>query len=81
MGAHSIKGAWGGTANTLGVQSDLDMNTYDINDADRIKFSTTQGTGSSLGSSDYGIETAYNSGTAYGMSFRVPSTNINILLF
>ena len=78
MGAHSIKGAWGGTANTLGVQSDLDMNTYDINDADRIKFSTTQGTGSSLGSSDYGIETLYSSGTAYGLKFTVPANkNIN----
>ena len=74
MGTHSIKGAWGGTSNTLGIQSDLDMNTYDINDADRIKFSTTQGTGSSLGSSDYGIETAYNSGTAYGMTFRIPAS-------
>ena len=75
MGAHSIKGAWGGTANTLGIQSDLDMNTYDINDADRIKFSTTQGTGSSLGSSDYGMESLYGGSpaVAYGVQIRVPT--------
>ena len=55
------------------------MNTYDINDADRIKFSTTQGTGSSLTSSDTGIEAIYNNSTPYGMKIQFPSTNSGVL--
>ena len=38
MGAYSIVGAWGGTSNILGIESDLDMNTYDIKDVDRVYF-------------------------------------------
>lgn len=40
MAAFSIKGAWGGTANVLGIESDLDMNTYDIKDLDRVFFNS-----------------------------------------
>ena len=71
MGAHSIKGAWGGTANTLGVESDLDMNTYDINTIDRLLFNT--GGSDAIGSSDYGIGAEALGGSAVGMIFSVPS--------
>ncbi len=80
MGAYSIVGAWGGTANTLGIQSDLDMNTYDIKDVDRMKFSTTAGSGSSLGISDTGIEAIYSGSNPYGMKIQFPSTNSGVLV-
>ena len=50
------------------------MRTYDILDLDRLKFATSEGAGDALTTSDYGIEAIYNSGDAYGMSFRVPAT-------
>tara|TARA_R110000822_G_scaffold46536_2_gene123708 strand:- start:461 stop:2311 length:1851 start_codon:yes stop_codon:yes gene_type:complete len=79
MAAFSIKGAWGGTADTLGIESDLDMNTYDINDVDRVKFSTTIGTGTSLTSTDTGIEAIYLSGVPYGMNIQIPSAGSAVL--
>ncbi len=54
--------------------ADLNMRTYDILDLDRLKFATSEGAGDALTTSDYGIEAIYNSGDAYGMSFRVPAT-------
>mgnify|MGYP006078279131 FL=1 len=66
MGAYSIKGAWDGNSSTLGIQSDLDMNTYDILDACRIELSTS---GSDvLSDSTMGIN-----GTGYNMHLNVPS--------
>ena len=54
--------------------ADLNMRTYDILELDRLKFATSEGAGDALTTSDYGIEAIYNSGDAYGMSFRVPAT-------
>ena len=56
----------GGTANTLGVESDLDMNTYDINTIDRLLFNT--GGSDAIGSSDYGIGAEALGGSAVGMT-------------
>ena len=47
--------------------SDINMSTYDITSIDRLKFSTTAGSGSALGSTDTGIEALFNSGSPYGM--------------
>ena len=79
MAAFSIKGAWGGTADTLGIQSDLDMTTYDIIDLDRLKFSTIAGSGTALTSSNTGIEALYNAGNPFGMLIQFPSTNSAVM--
>tara|TARA_R110002167_G_scaffold230102_1_gene435287 strand:- start:265 stop:2199 length:1935 start_codon:yes stop_codon:yes gene_type:complete len=56
--------------------ADLDMHTYDITSLDRLKFSTTQGSGTALGTSDTGIEATYSGGSSYGMKLVVPTNNI-----
>ena len=56
--------------------ADLDMHTYDITSLDRLKFSTTQGSGTALGTSDTGIEATYSGGSSYGMKLVVPINNI-----
>ena len=40
MGAFSIVGAWGGTATTLGIESDIDMNNFDIEDVNALKINS-----------------------------------------
>ena len=79
MAAFSIKGAWGGTTDTLGIQSDLDMTTYDIIDLDRLKFSTIAGSGTALTSSNTGIEALYNAGNPFGMLIQFPNTNSAVM--
>jgi len=61
----------GGTVNTF-AKSDLQMNTYDICDVDRLKFAVKEGAGDVLTSTDYGIEAIYTGGQAYGMVIRIP---------
>ena len=56
--------------------ADLDMHTYDMTSLDRLKFSTTQGSGTALGTSDTGIEATYSGGSSYGMKLVVPTNNI-----
>ena len=60
------------------AKTDLNMNTYDIYDVDRILFATTLGSGDELTSTDYGIEaiSSSSSGVAYGMKFRIPANKI-----
>ena len=67
------KSGWIGSANT-----DLNMNTFDILSVDRLKFSTTTGSGDSLVSTDTGIEALYLNGTASGMKVQIPSTNFAV---
>ena len=43
---------------------------------DRLKFSTTAGSGSALGTSDTGIEAQYSGGSSAGIKFQVPTSNI-----
>jgi len=40
MGAFSIVGAWGGTANTLGIESTIDMNDFNIEDVNVLKINS-----------------------------------------
>ena len=68
----------GGSTSFIGFTADDDLNmaTYDILSVDRMKFSTTQGSGTSLGSSDTGIEAIYSGSTPYGMKMQVPTSSI-----
>ena len=59
----------------VNVNGDIDMNTYDIFAIDRLKFSTTAGSGSALTSTDTGIEALYNAGVPYGMLIQFPSAS------
>ena len=58
------------------VGTDINMGTYDVIGLDRLKFSTTAGSGSALGTSDTGIEATYSGGSAYGMKLVVPTNKI-----
>ena len=55
------------------AQEDLNMNTYDINNVDRLRFATSEGAGDALTTSDYGMEALYSGTNAYGIQIRVPS--------
>lgn len=57
------------------MQSDIDLNTFDVKNVDRLKFSTTIGSGSALTSTDTGIETLFNASLPFGMLLQIPSTN------
>ena len=62
--------------NTPAQSTDIDMNTYDIVNLDRLIFATSNGAGDSLANTEYGIESIASSGVAYGMKFQVPVSNI-----
>lgn len=64
---------------TVNINGDIDMNTYDINAIDRLKFSTTAGSGSALTSSDTGLESLYSGGLPYGLLIQFPSTNSAVM--
>lgn len=40
MGAFSIVGAWGGTSTTLGIESHIDMNNFNIEDVNALKINS-----------------------------------------
>lgn len=61
---------------TAKLGTDIDLNTYDVKNMDRLKFSTTAGSGSALGTSDTGIEAQYSGGSSAGIKFQVPTNNI-----
>lgn len=67
------------TETSIESKVDLDMNTFDIKDVDRLKFSTIVGSGNSLLSTDTGIETLYASALPFGMKIQIPSTNSAVL--
>lgn len=53
-------------------ETDLDMNTYDITNVDRLKFAAKSGASDALTANDYGIEAIFTSNTAYGLQIRIP---------
>ena len=63
------------------VTQDLQMNTFDIRDVDRLYFSTTAGSADVLTANDTGIESkSYYNGTSYvsyGINHQVPANNIH----
>ena len=61
----------GGTINTF-AKSDLQMNTYDIVDVDRLKFAVKEGAGDVLTEDDYGMEAIYTGSSAYGLKIQIP---------
>lgn len=68
----------GGGAGGSPVTQDLQMNTFDIRDVDRLYFSTTAGSTDELAVTDTGIESAsYYDGTNYlnfGLKYQVPGS-------
>ena len=56
--------------------TDINMGTYDVINVDRLKFSTTEGSGTALTSSDTGIEAQFSGGASAGIKFQTPSSNI-----
>ena len=73
-------GSQGGGSWLTTAMSDINMNTYDIRDVDRIFFATKIGSGDPLLNTDYGIEAAYFSGDAYGILHRVPADKQHIFM-
>jgi len=61
---------------TMKMYGDFNANTYDIYNIDRLKFSTTSGSGSALASTDTGIEAQFSGSSSAGLKFQVPSNNI-----
>ena len=61
----------GGTVDTF-AKSDLQMNTYDIVDIDRLKFAVKEGAGDVLTEDDYGMEAIYTGTNAYGLKIQIP---------
>jgi len=73
-------GSQGGGSWLTTAMSDINMNTYDIRDVDRIFFATKIGAGDVLLNTDYGIEAAYLGGDAYGILHRVPADKQHIFM-
>ena len=79
----STKSASQGTINNTEVKgqfttlatADLNMRTFDIVDVDRLKFATSEGAGSALTATDYGMEAIYASNNAYGIQIRIPEAS------
>ena len=67
----------GGTVDTF-AKSDLQMNTYDICDVDRLKFAVKEGAGDVLTEDDYGIEAIYTGTNAYGLKIQIPDASSDI---
>ena len=68
-------GSQGGGTYQNNQGADINMNTYDIIDVDRLKFAVKEGAGDLLTNTDYGIEALYVAGDAYGMWFRIPAVS------
>ena len=79
----STKSASQGTINNTEVKgqfttlatADLNMRTFDIVDVDRLKFATSEGAGSALTTTDYGMEAIYTGNNAYGIQIRIPEAS------
>ena len=73
MADKSIKGAWDSQSSTVGIESHLDMNTYNIKDVDQLLFATSASSSDVLPNSSYGIEA--DGGTSpTGIRYNVPSS-------
>jgi len=53
-------------------ETDLDMNTFDITNVDRLRFAAKSGASDALTTNDYGIEAIFTNNTAYGLQIRIP---------
>ena len=74
-------GSQGGGTYQNNQSADINMNTYDIVDVDRLKFALKLGAGDQLTNEDYGIEGLYFGGTdAYGVQYRVPAEKQHIFM-
>jgi hypothetical protein len=60
------------------TEGDLNLNTYDIFNVDRMLFATTSGAGDTITATDYGIEAIANGATApYGITYQIPASKIH----
>ena len=53
-------------------ETDLDMNTFDITNVDRLRFAAKSGASDALTTNDYGIEAIFTNNAAYGLQIRIP---------
>ena len=60
-------------------ESDLNMNTFDIINLDRMIFATAAGAGDTIAVTDYGIEAISNgaASTPYGLTYQIPTGKIH----
>jgi hypothetical protein len=59
-------------------ESDLNMNTFDIINLDRMIFATEAGAGDTLVTTEYGIEAiASGTSTPYGLTYQIPTGKIH----
>jgi hypothetical protein len=58
-------------------EGDLNMNTFDIINLDRMIFATDVGAGDDLASTETGIEAIATGAAAYGMKYQVPASKIH----
>ena len=59
-------------------EGDLNMNTFDIINLDRMIFATDAGAGDTLAITEYGIEAIANgSSAAYGLTYQIPTGKIH----
>jgi hypothetical protein len=59
-------------------EGDLNMNTFDIINMDRMIFATDAGAGDTLAITEYGIEAIANgSSAAYGLTYQIPTGKIH----
>ena len=60
------------------TEGDLNLNTYDIYNVDRLLFATTSGAGDTITATDYGIEAIANGATTpYGITYQIPASKIH----
>jgi len=62
----------------LYTEGDLNLNTYDIINIDRMLFATAAGSGDTIAVTDYGIEAiASGTSTPYGLTYQIPTGKIH----
>ena len=62
----------------LYTEGDLNLNTYDIINVDRMLFATAAGSGDTVAVTDYGIEAiASGTSTPYGLTYQIPTGKIH----
>ena len=62
----------------LYTEGDLNLNTYDIINIDRMLFATAAGAGDTIAVTDYGIEAIANGASApYGLTYQIPTGKIH----
>jgi hypothetical protein len=62
----------------LYTEGDLNLNTYDIINVDRMLFATAAGSGDTVAVTDYGIEAiASGTSTPYGLTYQIPAGKIH----